>query len=580
MLNFTELVAIAVSNAQSRDRLRRLADQQTSLRRVATLVAKGATLPELLSTVAEEAARILDVQSVSVVRYEPDGTSVVLASFNDGGFPVGSRWPLDPDSLNAIVLETARPARVDDYSDVPGPVAVAARSSGVQSGIGVPILVDDKVWGMIAVGRRARRDSLPLFAGNYTARIVLATESLNGIEARLGAFTELVATSISRAQAQEDLRRLAEEQASLRRVATLVAEGAPPADIFTAVVDEVARILDLDRIELMRYEADGTATVIGAFGEHPFPVGTHWELDGPSVTALVLGTGHEARIDEYGDLPGMIAMAARKGGFRSAIGAPITVDGRTWGAVIAISTGEEPIPERSEVRLGQFTGLVATAVSNTTARAELIASRARIVAAGDEARRRIERDLHDGAQQRLLALGLDLQRVRSGVAEDQRGTLAGLAQVERDLELVLEEVREISRGLHPASLARLGLGRSLRMLARRSPVPVEIDIDVVERLPEALEIATYYVVSEALTNAIKHSRASAISVTVKSDQTGLRAILSDDGVGGAQVGAGSGLLGLSDRVEALGGRFNLESPRGGGTRISIDLPIATPWPRP
>ncbi len=573
--NFTELVAIAVSNAQSRDRLRRLADQQAALRRVATLVAQGATLAELLSAVAEEAARILDVLSVSVVRYEPDGASVVVASFNDPSFRVRSRWPLDPHSLNAMVLETARPARIDDYSELPGPVAGAARLSGVHSGVGVPIVVDGKVWGMAAVGRRRPREALPSFTGSYTGRIVLAAEPTDEVEERLGAFTELVAMSIARAQAQDDLRRLVEEQASLRRVATLVAEAASPGKIFEAVADEVAHILELNMVEMVRYEPDGTATVIGASGDHPFPVGSRWTLDGPSVMASVLDTGRPARVDDYSELPGLIATAARGAGFRSAVGAPIIVEGHTWGTIIAISTGQEPVPERSEVRLSQFTDLVATAVSNATARADLIASRARIVAAGDDARRRIGRDLHDGTQQRLLALGLDLQRARATIPEDQASTHSAMAQVERDLELVLEEVREFSRGLHPASLARVGLGPSLRTLARRSPIPVDVDIEVVERPPASVEIAVYYVVSEVLTNAIRHSRASAISLKVRSDQTTLSSTLSDDGVGGAEIGAGSGLTGLSDRVEALGGRFALESPPGAGTTISIELPNAT-----
>ena len=328
-------------------------------------------------------------------------------------------------------------------------------------------------------------------------------------------------------------------------------------------------------VEMVRYEPDGTATVIGASGDHPFPVGSRWTLDGPSVMASVLETGRPARVDDYSELPGLIATAARGAGFRSAVGAPIIVEGHTWGTIIAISTGQEPVPERSEVRLSQFTDLVATAVSNATARADLIASRARIVAAGDDARRRIGRDLHDGTQQRLLALGLDLQRARATIPEDQASTHSAMAQVERDLELVLEEVREFSRGLHPASLARVGLGPSLRTLARRSPIPVDVDIEVVERPPASVEIAVYYVVSEVLTNAIRHSRASAISLKVRSDQTTLSSTLSDDGVGGAEIGAGSGLTGLSDRVEALGGRFALESPPGAGTTISIELPIAT-----
>jgi len=572
---FTELVGTAISNAESRDRRRRLADEQAALRRVATLVAEGATPDELFSAVAHEVARILDVSAVSVVRFESHRASVVVASLNDPSFPVGSRWPYDGHSLNARVFETGRPARID-YSELPGPVAAAARTSGVQSGVGVPIIVDGSVWGMVAVGRRHRRATLPVFAGSYTSRIVLSTESTDETEARLTAFTELVATAISKAQAHDDLRRLAEEQAALRRVATLVAAAAPPNEIFAAVAEEVARILGLARIEMVRYEPDGTGTVLGASGDHPFPTGSRWTLDGESIMASVLRTGRPARIDDYSDLPGKIAEVARGAGFRSAIGAPIVVDGRIWGTIIAISTSPEPIPEGSEIRLSQFTELVATAVSNATAQADLIASRARIVAAGDEARRRIERNLHDGTQQRLIALGLDLQRIRATVPEDRRAAGSGLERVQRDLESVLEEVRELSRGLHPALLSRGGLAPSLKALARKSPIRVDMDVDVEERPEASIETAVYYVVSEALTNAIKHSHASAISVAVATERPVLRATIADDGVGGAVAGAGSGLTGLSDRVEALGGRFALESPPGRGTRISIELPIATP----
>jgi signal transduction histidine kinase len=577
--DFAELVAIAISNADSRDRLRRLADQQASLRRVATLVAEGATPTELFSAVAEEVARILDVTSVSVGRYEPDGELAVVASVNDAGFPVGSRWPVEDAGLFMTVLETGRPARIDDYSDLPGAVAAAARASGAQSGVGAPIVVDGRVWGLIAVGRRQRRDALPGFTGSYTGRIVLSAESGQDTEARLSAFTELVATAISRAQAHDDLRSLAEEQAALRRVATLVAEAAAPVDIFAAVVEEIAHLLELPRIEMVRYETDGTATVIGASGDHPFAVGTKWDLAGPSIMASVLETNRSARIDDYSSLPGRIAEVARSAGFRSAIGAPIIVDGRTWGAVVAISTLSEPIPERTDARLSQFTELVATAVSNATARTELIASRARIVSAGDEARRRLERDLHDGTQQRLLALRLDLQRIRGSVPEDEGVTRSGLETAEQDLESVLEEVREFSRGIHPGHLARGGLGPSLRALGRRSPIPVEVEVDLDERPPAPIETAVYYVVSEAITNAIKHSGASVVSVRVVRDGLALRATIADDGVGGAPVDpprAGSGLTGLSDRVEAIGGGLAMESPTGGGTTLSIELPLGAP----
>jgi signal transduction histidine kinase len=327
---------------------------------------------------------------------------------------------------------------------------------------------------------------------------------------------------------------------------------------------------------MVRYEHDGTATVIGAAGDHPFPVGSNWALAGPSIMAMVLKTGRKAGIDDYAGLRGTIAEIADRAGFRSAIGAPIVVGGATWGAIVARSTMPEPIPERSELRLSQFTELVATAVSNATDRAALIASRARIVAAGDEARRRLERNLHDGLQQRLIALGIDLQRIRASIPKEHRESQAGLEQAEQDAGSMLEEVRELSRGLHPPLLSRGGLEPALAVLARKSPIPVDLDVDVEERPPSTVETAVYYTVSEALTNALKHSRASAISVQVQRRGDVVRARVTDNGVGGAVPGSGSGLVGLDDRVQALCGRLFLESSAEHGTALSIELPTTTP----
>jgi signal transduction histidine kinase len=514
---------------------------------------------------------------VSVIRYELDRTALVLASVNAPGFPVGSRWPLDGPSCFASVLSTGAPARIDDISDLPGPLAAGARASGVRSGLAVPILVDGVVWGMIAVGRKQQRQALPGFAGSYTGRIVYSTEREADVEARLVAFTDLIATAISRAQAHDDLQRLAEEQAALRRVATLVAEAAPPDVIFTAVAEEVASILELPRIEVVRYEADGSGTVVGASGDHPFAAGSHWTLDGPSIMRTVFQTSRPARIDDYSSLPGMIAEAARAAGFRSAVGAPIIVDGRTWGTIIAISTLPDPIPERSEIRLRQFTELVATAVSNATARAQLIASRARIVAAADDARRRFERNLHDGTQQRLVTLRFELERIRTTIPETDGEARSALEEAERDVESVLEEVREVAQGLHPAHLALGGLGSSLYALAARSPIEVALDVDIDTRPPAPIETAVYYVISEALANATKHSGASRISVTVASDETALRATIADDGSGGAAAGIGSGLIGLNDRVEALGGRFALSARGGTARRSRSNFPSPRRW---
>jgi signal transduction histidine kinase len=302
------------------------------------------------------------------------------------------------------------------------------------------------------------------------------------------------------------------------------------------------------------------------------PPGFRIERGGTNLTTIVLETGRPCRIDNYDDATGDAADVAHSQGVRSAVGAPILVEGRLWGLVIVGATSDEPLPPDAEERLAAFTELVATAISNATARAELVASRARIVAAGDEARRRIERNLHDGTQQRLIALGLDLQSVQAAIPEDQRDTHSALVEVEHDLEAILVDLRDLSHGLHPPLLSRLGLGPSLQALARRSPIPVHLEVDLPERPAASLETAVYYVVSEALTNAIKHSHASNISVTIASGEK-LQASIVDDGVGDADPSGGSGLTGLLDRVDALGGRFAVDSPRRGGTRISIELPV-------
>jgi signal transduction histidine kinase len=204
---------------------------------------------------------------------------------------------------------------------------------------------------------------------------------------------------------------------------------------------------------------------------------------------------------------------------------------------------------------------------------ELAASRARIVAAGDQARRRIERDLHDGTQQRLVSLVLDLRAAEAAVPPDEPELRAQLARVADGLAGALEELRELSRGIHPAILTEGGLGPALKALARRSAVPVELAVDVRGRLPERVEVAAYYVVSEALTNAAKHAEASVAEVEAQARDGLLHLSVRDDGVGGAAPGGGSGLVGLADRVEALGGTIRVHSPAGQGTRLQIDLPI-------
>jgi signal transduction histidine kinase len=356
-------------------------------------------------------------------------------------------------------------------------------------------------------------------------------------------------------------RGLAKEQAALRRVATLVAQGASSDELFFAVADEVAGIFAIPLVTIQRYEADATFTMLAIAGDANVAVGSRWPIEDDGIAGAILATGRPVRKDDNTGTPVI-----------STVGVPIVVEGSIWGFMGAAKPGR-PIPSDTEARLARFTELVATAVSNATTRSKLIASRARIVAAGDEARRRIERNLHDGTQQRLVALGLDVQTVSDSIPADQQDAQSGLDRIRDELEAVLEDVRELSHGLHPGLLSQAGLGPSLRALARRSPIPVTLDVNLNEHPSESTETAVYYVISEALANAAKHAGASEVSVVLTTSGSEIRAIIEDDGGGGAEVSAGSGLIGLIDRIEALGGRFALDSPLGHGTRISIEMPL-------
>jgi signal transduction histidine kinase len=355
----------------------------------------------------------------------------------------------------------------------------------------------------------------------------------------------------------------------------LVARGAPPEEVFAAVVEEVGRLLPVDYAYMGRYGPDRTTTVVAAWGaacDH-FPVGTRWILEGKTLSTIVFDTRRPARVDSFADVSGPLAVGIRETGVRSGVGTPIIVEGHLWGVMGAGSTLEQPMPADTEARLASFTELLATAIANAESRAALAASRTRIVAAADETRRRIERDLHDGIQQRLVSLALELRAAQATVPP-QLGELEGeLSRIADGLGSVFEELREISHGIHPAILSERGLEPALRALARRSPVPVALDLRAERRLPELLEVAAYYVVSEALTNAAKHAHASVVKVELDTHDATVRLAIRDDGMGGADPGHGSGLVGLSDRIEALSGTLEVISPAGGGTTLLIEIPI-------
>jgi signal transduction histidine kinase len=325
-----------------------------------------------------------------------------------------------------------------------------------------------------------------------------------------------------------------------------------------------------------RYEPDGTVTGVAAWSRVPahLTVGERFDLDGLSVAREVRRRGGPIRLESFAGESGTIAQEAQKLGIRSSIGCPITVGGQLWGVVAASTTRDSPFPAETEAQIAGFTELVATAIENAEARAELMASRARVVATADRTRRQIERNLHDGAQQRLVSLALRLQTAQAKVPLELIELTAELDQLHGGLIDALEELRETARGIHPAILAEGGLSPALKSLGRRSAIPIRLTLRAEPRLSERLEASAYYFVSEALTNAAKHSRASLVAVTTDITGDALRVEIRDNGQGGADFTRGTGLLGLRDRVEALGGRLSLDSPRGAGTTLTAEFPLA------
>ena len=604
---FTELIATAISNVQARDERHVLADEQAALRRVAVLVAREASTAEVFAVVAEEVARVLDVRLVQMSRYASADTVTVIGTWGEQPFPPGSSWPLDGPTLSARVLQTKRPARIDSYDDVPGTIGDMIRAAGIRSGVGVPIVVDGKLWGVMMVLSTARqrlpdgtetrlaaftelvataianaqaRDELRLVADEQAALRRVATLVAGGsppedvfwavieevrdvlgadgasllryhddytrteladtdfelvgertalgghnaatlvfetgrpvriedyardatgpsaahalhsgwrscvavplnvdgrlwgvvmaaskteiplppdAEQRLAKFTELVATAIANTQARADLRRLLEEQAALRRVATLVATGAESRGVFDAVCEETGRLIGAASVNLARFTSDGfNLTMAGwSLRDTHVPTDTRLPLEGETINALVRRTGAPARVDSYDGVAGELAQLIRGRGIKSEVGAPVVVEGEVWGALIAGWDGAQLSPEGTELRLAKFAELIATAVSNASNRSELIASRARIVAGADEARRRIERNLHDGVQQQLVSLELEAKTLEAGIPRELQQTHRDIKRLQGALENVLDDVREISQGVHPATLSQWGLG--------------------------------------------------------------------------------------------------------------------------
>jgi PAS domain S-box-containing protein len=432
-------------------------------------------------------------------------------------------------------------------------------------------------WGRERVtGHPIELTAMRADGAEFPVEVAIRVLEVEGAPVFAGFIRDLTAQRAAEAQ----VRRLAEEQAALRRVATLVARGADQATVFAAVTEEVARLSGAQTANMIRYLADDTALVIGAWSQPGAPnieLGARVPLDGDTAGPRIRRTGAPVRDDSFQPGQGQLARSLSGLGFNAAIGAPVVLDGRLWGALI-LRSADGPFPSGAEHRLQGFAELAAQALANAEAREQLAASRARLVTAALAERRRLERNLHDGAQQRLVSLALLLRLANAHVDGDPALARRELDLAGGELARALSELREIARGLHPAILSDHGLDAAIQSVCGRAPLPVDVEIELSREPTEAVQAAAYYTVVEALTNIAKYAGATTARVEVRERDDRLRVEVSDDGVGGADRRRGSGLSGLTDRVEALGGRLTIDSPAGEGTRIRAELPVR--WESP
>jgi PAS domain S-box-containing protein len=540
----------------------RAAQEHGALRRVADLVAHGTPPAEVFEAVTTELRVLLSVAACTLARYEPDGLVTVLSDSVDigAGLPAGTMLRFAVGTTGAAIRDNASAVANSDMTKLPSPLRERAERLGVTEAVKVPVLVDGQVWGYLSA---SWRDAAP-----------------PDIKARMARFTALITMAIGDAEgraalhaSRELLAAYAEEQAALRRVATVVASGAATAEVFDTVTVELHRLQDIEGAVLQRFEDGGTATVVAisdplgliAAGN---TVGSTVSTENGNLVSLVRHRGRAELMGSFDDEAHLVLPDLGGAGFVGALGVPVTVSGRLWG--MAAVVWRRPVPHDLESRLTEFTGLLSIAIANADSRERLDASRLRVVTAADQARQRIERDLHDGVQQRLVALALDL-----GELSEQRVSRGDLRRIGKGLQVVMDELRDISAGIHPPVLRRHGLERALHGLARRARIAIHLDLRLPGRLPETAEIAGYYVISELLTNAAKYAEVDSVHVQAEARADELFIRVRDAGVGGADSGKGTGLTGLRDRVEALGGAVEVDSPPGRGTTVQVWIPLGS-----
>jgi signal transduction histidine kinase len=471
-----------------------------------------------------------------------------------------------------VVLAEVAPQRDVPYIVFPVLLWAALRLGPRGAATAIVVVCSITVWNTAQEDGPFVRESIT--DSVLATQLFIATAALTSL--LLAAVTaERAGVARALAVSEAAQRALADEHAALRRVATLVAAESPPSHVFQQVTEEVGRLLGLPRATVVKYDGAHTATVVGGWtedGRPRPPVGTSLDLDGDTVVARVLRTGTAQRVESYDAASGSLAETLRSAGYRAAVAAPVSLAGRSWGALAAATASDEPLPEGLERRLCDFADLVGQALANADARERLAASRAELVAVSDAERRRLERNLHDGAQQRLVSVALGLSMVDAKLEDDPGTARELLSDTQDDLTRGLEELRELARGLHPALLTERGLGPALDALLTRAPVPVEIEELPEERLTAPVEAAAYYVVAEAITNVAKYAHASRATVSISRSDGCATVTVCDDGVGGADPAGGSGLRGLAARVEALSGRLDVDSPPDRGTCIRAEIP--------
>ncbi len=533
---------------QTRTAFEAMADEQAALRRVAELSARGASADDVLAAVAVEGSRLSGVDFTTLLRYEADGsTEIVAVDGAPSGVAVGMRAPGAGQGAVQLLWRTGRAARIDDLSAVSGRWPAIARGAGYAGSVAVPIVIQGTLWGALVVV--SRDGPLP-----------------RGIEHHLARFADLVGTTISAAEARLELRALADEQAALRRVAELVARGAAVEEVFVAVAAEASALLGDLATELLWFEGDEAVAVAACNSR--VPPGLRVPSHPGTPTGRVRSAMVPVRADTFDDTP--LADLAREVGLVAGVAVPVVVGGRVLAALCASSSGP-PLPPHVEARLVPFAELAAVAIANAETTAKLTASRARVVATADETRRRLQRDVHDGAQQRLVHAVIALKMARTSVAAGSPAATL-VEEALTNVERASSELRDIVHGILPRSLTHGGLRLGLESLVADLALPVDARVTG-HRLPAAVETTAYFVVAEVVTNAVKHARARRVSLNVDLQGDTLVVEVRDDGVGGADAARGTVLTGLLDRVDAAEGTMTVVSPVGEGTTVRVELPV-------